>query len=374
MRFLTFLFSLIVAVLAGGAAGYVVAKHETPASTGAARQTTGTTSSPATTVSMSERPLSWAEVAQRDGPSVVTIINQQAPTQDIFGQTVPGAQDEGSGFVVDSKGDIVTNNHVVAGEQTLSVVFSDGRKVPAQLVRADQYNDLAVIRVHTSGLPAPLQWGDSAALQPGDPVLAIGSALGEFRNTVTSGVVSATGRTIQESAQVSIHGMIQTDAAINQGNSGGPLLNDRGQVIGINTAVNRGSTTDTLFGVGQSVVAEGLGFAIPSNTARNVAQRLMLNKPTAALGIRYVEVSQQLSTYYNLPVGAYIQSVLPGSAAGKAGLQPRDIITKINGQAVTDQSTLDQTVASKAPGQTVTLTVWRNGKTFTRTVKLGAKS
>jgi 2-alkenal reductase len=253
-------------------------------------------------------------------------------------------------------------------------VFSDGRKVPAQLVRADQYNDLAVIRVHTSGLPAPLQWGDSAALQPGDPVLAIGSALGEFRNTVTSGVVSATGRTIQESAQVSIHGMIQTDAAINQGNSGGPLLNDRGQVIGINTAVNRGSTTDTLFGVGQSVVAEGLGFAIPSNTARNVAQRLMLNKPTAALGIRYVEVSQQLSTYYNLPVGAYIQSVLPGSAAGKAGLQPRDIITKINGQAVTDQSTLDQTVASKAPGQTVTLTVWRNGKTFTRTVKLGAKS
>jgi S1-C subfamily serine protease len=370
MRFLTFLFSLIVAVVAGGAAGYVAAKHETPA---AAKQTATTTGSPVTTVSLSERPMSWAQVVQRDGPSVVTIINQQAPTQDIFGNTVPGAQDEGSGFVVDSKGDIVTNNHVVAGEQTLNVVFSDGRKVPAQLIRADQYSDLAVIRVHTSNLPAPLQWGNSGALQPGDPVLAIGSALGEFRNTVTSGVVSALGRTIQESALVSLHGMIQTDAAINQGNSGGPLLNDRGQVIGINTAVNRGSTTDSLFGASQSVVAEGLGFAIPSDTARSVAERLMLNKPTAELGIQYLEVSQQLSTYYHLPVGAYIQQVVPNTSAARAGLQPRDIITKIDGRSVTDQSTVDQVIASKAPGQSVTLTVWRNGKTFTKTVKLGAK-
>jgi 2-alkenal reductase len=371
MRFLTFLLSLIVAAAAGGAAGYVVAKNERPANTPQAANT-GSSSS-VTTVSLSARPMSWTEVAQRDGPSVVTIINQQAATQDIFGQTVPGAQDEGSGFVVDARGDIVTNNHVVANEQKLTVVFSNGRKVPAQLIRADQYSDLAVIRVHTTQLPAPLQWGNSAALQPGAPVLAIGSALGEFRNTVTSGVVSALGRTIQESAQVSLHGMLQTDAAINQGNSGGPLLNDRGQVIGINTAVNRGSTTDSLFGAGQSVVAEGLGFAIPSNTARNVAQRLMLNKPTAELGIQYVEVSQQLSTYYNLPVGAYIQSVVPNTSAAQAGLQPRDIITKINGQSVTDQSTLDQVVAGKAPGQTVTLTVWRNGKTFTKTVKLGAK-
>lgn len=371
MRFLMFLLTLILAAATGGIAGYVVAKHETPAAAPApSPAATGNT----TTVSLSVRPMSWAEVAQRDGPSVVTIINQQAPQQDIFGQTVPGAQDEGSGFVVDARGDIVTNNHVVAGEQTLTVVFSDGRKVPAQLIRADQYSDLAVVRVHTSQLPTPLQWGNSAGLQPGDPVLAIGSALGEFRNTVTSGVVSALGRTIQESAQVSLHGMIQTDAAINQGNSGGPLLNDRGQVIGINTAVNRGSTTDSLFGGSQSVVAEGLGFAIPSDTARNVAQRLMQNKPTAELGIQYVEVSQQLSTYYNLPIGAYIQTVTPNSSASAAGLQPRDIITQIDGQKVTDQSTLDQTIASKAPGQTVTLTVWRNGSTFTRTVKLRAKS
>jgi 2-alkenal reductase len=371
MRFLTFLLTLIVAIAAGGAAGYVVAKNQSPAGAAAPSTTTGT--NPVTTVSVSQRPMSWSQVAQRDGPSVVTIINQQAATTDIFGQPVAGAQDEGSGFVVDARGDIVTNNHVVANEQKLTVVFSNGRKIPAELIRADQYSDLAVIRVHTGNLPAPLQWGNSAALQPGDPVLAIGSALGEFRNTVTSGVVSALGRTIQESAQVSLHGMLQTDAAINQGNSGGPLLNDRGQVIGINTAVNRGSTTDSLFGAAQSVVAEGLGFAIPSNTARNVALRLMQNKPTAELGIQYVQVSQQLSTYYNLPVGAYIQSVVPNTSASKAGLQPRDIITKIDGQSVTDQSTLDQVVASKAPGQKVTLNVWRNGTTFTRTVVLGAK-
>lgn len=374
MRFLTVLLTLILAVVGGGVAGFVVAKHEAPAAAQPSQHasTTGTAGQ-ITPASVSERPMSWAEVARRDGPAVVTIINQQAPQTNFFGQTVPGAQDEGSGFVVDTKGDIVTNNHVVAGSQTLNVVFSDGRKVPAQLIRADPYSDLAVVRVHTQ-LPAILQWGDSAALQPGDPVLAIGSALGEFRNTVTSGVVSALGRTIQESAQVSLHGMIQTDAAINQGNSGGPLLNDHGQVVGINTAINRGSTTDSLFGAGQSVVAEGLGFAIPSNTARNVAQRLMLNRPTAELGIQYVEVSQQLSVYYNLPVGAYVQSVVPNTSASKAGLQPRDIITKIDGRKVTDQSTLDQTVSSKAPGDKVTLTVWRNGKTFTRTVKLGAKS
>ncbi len=372
MRFLTFLLSLIVAAVVGGAAGYLAARHEAPAAASPARGPT--TAGTATTVSLSLRPLSWAQVARQDGPSVVTIVNQQAPQQDIFGQVVPGAQDEGSGFLVDARGDIVTNNHVVAGEQKLTVVFSDGRKVPAHLIRADQYSDLAVIRVQTDNLPAPLQWGSSASVQPGDPVLAIGSALGEFRNTVTSGVISALGRTIQESAQVSLHGMIQTDAAINQGNSGGPLLNDRGQVVGINTAVNRGSTTDSLFGASQSVVAEGLGFAIPSGTARTVAQRLMQNKPTAELGVQYVEVSQQLSTYYNLPIGAYIQAVAPNSSASKAGLQPRDIITRIDGQKVTDQSTLDQTIAGKAPGQTVQLTIWRNGSTFTRTVKLGAKS
>jgi 2-alkenal reductase len=205
-------------------------------------------------------------------------------------------------------------------------------------------------------------------------VLAIGSALGEFRNSVTSGVVSALGRTIQESAEVSLHGMIQTDAAINQGNSGGPLLNDRGEVVGINTAVNRGSTGASLFGATESVVAEGLGFAIPSDTARNVAARLMQNKPTAELGIRYVEVSEQLSTYYGFPVGAYVQSVVPGTSAATAGLKERDIVTKIDGHQITDQASLQQIIASKAPGDTVQLSVWRNGKTLQIAVKLGKKS
>jgi 2-alkenal reductase len=323
--------------------------------------------------------MSWQQVASKAGPAVVTIINQQAPQQTIFGEQ-PGATDEGSGFIIDTKGDIVTNYHVIDQEQSLTVVFSNGKKVPAQLVRGDPFNDLAVVRIHAT-VPATLHFGNSAALTPGEPVMAIGSALGQFRNTVTAGVVSALGRTIQEPSSdvvpngATLHDMVQTDAAINQGNSGGPLLNTYGQVIGINTAITRGSSSSSdLFGLNtDTAVAEGLGFAIASNTARNVVSRLMLNKPTASLGVKYQQVDQQAAQFYSFPVGAYIQQVEPNSAAAKAGLKQRDIITKVNGTTINDQSSLEQIITSHAPGQTVTVTVWRNGKTFTVSVKLGSK-
>jgi S1-C subfamily serine protease len=367
------LFALVVIALsaaAGGVAGYEAGSHGQAAAQPAQHQQ----DSSVTTASVSSgAPMSWAQVAKQAGPAVVTIINQQASQTNLFGETVPGAQDMGSGFIVDSKGDIVTNYHVIANAQTLSVVFADGHKVPAQLVRGDESNDLAVVRVHTA-VPAVLHFGASSALQPGDPVLAIGSALGQFRNTVTAGVVSATGRSIQESTGYTIHDMIQTDAAINQGNSGGPLLNDRGQVVGIDTAVERGSQSASIFGADNSVVAEGLGFAISSTTAQNVVARLIQDKPMASLGVSYEPVTQQVAQYYNLPMGAYIQQVQAGSAAAKAGLQPRDIITQVNGHKITDQYSLEQIITSHNPGQTVTLTVWRNGKTFTKQVKLGGKS
>lgn len=366
---------VIVALIAGGVGGAAatIALGKTDTATPAA----SSPAQPASVVSLgqpAEKPMAWTQVVQRVGSAVVTIINKEKPQQDMFGNLVPGGTAEGSGFIIDHNGDIVTNNHVIDGEQSLTVVFADGHKTPAQLVRADPLSDLAVVRVHTK-VPAVVQFGNSNQLQPGEPVMAIGSALGQFRNSVTTGVVSALGRTIDEPNGVALQNMVQTDAAINQGNSGGPLLDDRGEVVGVNTAITRGTSQSDPFGLGgsQSVVAEGLGFAIPSSTVRNVAARLVQNKPPAFLGVSYHQISQQDSTFYNLPVGAYVNAVRSGSPAANAGVQARDIITKIEGQTVTDTYSLEQIISEHSPGDTIKLTVWRSGKTLTISVKLGAK-
>jgi 2-alkenal reductase len=366
----------IAALIFGTIGGAVAANHL--ASTKVVRETVYTpAATPASiTTEPQSAPMSWVEVARRAGPAVVTIINQQQPVQDIFGFQ-QGATDEGSGFVIDRKGDIVTNNHVIDNAQSLSVVFSDGHKVAAHIIRADPSADLAVIKVDAA-VPAVLRFGDSNRLQPGEPVLAIGSALGEFRNTVTSGVVSALGRTITEPATSSepngntLHNLIQTDAAINQGNSGGPLLDDRGEVVGVNTAITRGSSTD-LFGFSQSVVAEGLGFAIPSAIAKNEAAVLVQNKPPALLGVRYQPITSQQAQFFGMPVGAYVKVVDPGSPAAKAGIKARDIITKIDNQSLTGTNDLQQIIGAHSPGDVVTVTLWRNSKTLTLKVKLAAK-
>jgi len=370
----------VVALISGALGGYVAGKNATPSTT-IIRQTalpSGNSGNPASSVASidSTAPMSWVQVAHEAGPAVVTVINQLKPQQGLFGYA-PVGTGEGSGFVIDHKGDIVTNNHVVDQAQSLQVVFANGKKANAQLVRADPLRDLAVVHVSVP-VTAVLRFGDSNALQPGQPVMAIGSALGQYRNTVTAGVVSALGRTIQEppspkfSAGVSLHNMLQTDTAINQGNSGGPLLNDRGEVVGVNTLISRGAQQTDIFGAGSSVVAEGLGFAIPSSTVSNVAARLVQNKPSAFLGVQYHQINQQEATYYNLPIGAYINAVRPNSPASRAGLHQRDVITKINGQPINDTYSLEQVVAEHTPGQTVGITIWRSGKTFTRKVKLGA--
>jgi 2-alkenal reductase len=375
LGFLGLLVVVIVALIAGGVGGAAAAMAVGKSGTSA--PAASQSAQPASVTSLGQlsgKPMSWVQVAQRDGPAVVTIINQQKPQQDIFGNLVPGSKDEGSGFAIDTKGDIVTNNHVVENEQSLTVVFADGHKTPATLVRADPLSDLAVVRVHTA-VPAIVHFGNSNQLLPGEPVMAIGSALGQFRNSVTTGVVSALGRTINEPNGVTLQNMLQTDAPINQGNSGGPLLDDRGEVIGVNTAITRGTSQTDPFGLGgsQSVVAEGLGFAIPSSTVKSVAARLVQNKPPAFLGVSYHQITQQDSTFYNLPIGAYVNAIRPGSPASNSGLKARDIITSISGQPINDTYSLEQIIAERSPGDTVKLTVWRGGKTLTISVKLGAK-
>jgi 2-alkenal reductase len=362
----------VVALLFGGIGGAVVGSRTTKTEVVQATPQSAPNSNPVGNPVQSSAPLSWIEVARRAGPAVVTIVNQQQPQTDIFGNVQPGAKAEGSGFVVDKRGDIVTNNHVVEGARTLTVVFSNGQKSSAHLVRNDPLTDLAVIKVNAN-VTTTLTFGDSNALQPGEPVLAIGSALGEYRNTVTSGIVSGLGRALTEPNGTVLQNMVQTDAPINQGNSGGPLLNEHGQVIGVNTAITRGAQSSDPFGVSQNVVAEGLGFAIPSSTVQNVASRLVQNKAPAFLGVTYHPINQQDSTFYSLPVGAYVNTVATGSPAAKAGIRPRDVITQVDAQKLAGTFQLEQVIAEHLPGQTTVLHVWRSGKTILIKVKLGAK-
>jgi 2-alkenal reductase len=239
-----------------------------PGSGGLDTQTTAATTAPLTI-------LDARYAVQQAGPAVVTVINtmQVTTTRGRFGNVMPGqsqvAEASGSGVIIDSRGYIVTNQHVVANQQSLQVIFADGTKVAATLVGEDVSTDLALLKVDVK-VPAVAQFGDSDKLELGQPVVAIGTALGDFVNTVTEGIVSGTHRHLDD-ASASVQDLIQTDAAINHGNSGGPLLDLEGKVIGINTAVVRNDGT-------MGSVAEGLGFAIPSNTVSTVVDQLLKNR------------------------------------------------------------------------------------------------
>ncbi|MFL5733523.1 MAG: S1C family serine protease [Chloroflexia bacterium] len=202
-------------------------------------------------------------VAKQAGPAVVTIVSTMQVQSRRFGGGSRTAQASGTGIIIDSKGDIVTNHHVIANAQSLEVIYADGARVAATVVGQDANGDVAVIKV-SGKVPAVAQFGDSSKLEMGQPVVAIGTALGDYANTVTQGVVSGLHRKIPD-AGPSAKDMIQTDAAINHGDSGGPLLDLNGNVIGINTAVISVDTTGE--------VAQGLGFAIPSNTVKSVISR-----------------------------------------------------------------------------------------------------
>jgi putative serine protease PepD len=291
------------------------------------------------------------QIAKNDSASVVEIDATSGSSS-----TYPssGEAAEGSGFVYDAKGDIVTNAHVVEGASALRVKFADGSTYSAKLIGEDASTDIAVVRVNAPASKlAPLQFADSSNVAVGDGVVAIGNPYG-LDGTVTSGIVSALDREIQAPDGTPIEGAIQTDAAINHGNSGGPLLNLQGQVIGITSQIQSSSG-----------VNDGIGFAVPSNTVRTIADELISSGKAehALLGIDPAEASN----------GVKVTSVESGSAADNAGLKTGDVITAVDGKAVT-ATELRALIAGDQPGQKLTLTIKRNGSTKTVTATLGSRS
>ncbi|MEA2574066.1 MAG: 2-alkenal reductase [Chloroflexia bacterium] len=289
---------------------------------------------------------------KQTAPAVVTIVNTQnvvSPRRGIQGQ----ATSSGSGVIISKDGYIVTNNHVVENQTSLEVIFSDGTTAAAKLVGTDPSSDLAVIKVDVA-VPAVAQFGDSSALEAGQPVLAIGSPLGDFRNTVTQGVVSALHRDLQDSSSQGLQDLVQTDAAINEGNSGGPLIDLSGRVIAINVAVVRNTGT-------AGDVAEGLGFAIPSNTVSQVVDQLIAGGSVSRpyLGVSSQLITPQMAAYYNLSVdhGLLVQAVEAGSPAAQAGLLRNSIITRFDGQVLDSSTSLPGLLAGHKVGDSVKLTV-----------------
>ena len=300
---------------AGAGAVYLALRSATPTPV----PTTETPTLPAVSapalIEPSERVV---EVVQQVGPSVVTVVN-----------VLPnGARGSGSGVIISQDGHIVTNQHVIDGASRIEVMTADGSALPAVLIGSDLFADLAVVKVERD-MPVPARWGDSDKLSAGQTVIAIGSPLGDFVNTVTVGVISNVSRSIDVGQGFQLQDLIQTDAAINQGNSGGPLLNLAGEVVGINTLIVRGN--------GSGAQAEGLGFAIPSNSAKAITDQIIergrVSRPY--LGIEWRWISPQISSMFNLPVdyGVFITGIVPGSPAAQAGLERGDILVSFGGQA-----------------------------------------
>lgn len=303
----------------------------------------------------------FIDVAKKASPSVVSITTKQNMVN-LFGQVVT-AEGGGTGFIITTDGLIVTNKHVISDQNTsYTVITAEGKSYAATIQALDPLQDLAILKIQANGLPV-LDFGDSDALKVGQWVMAIGNALGQFENTVTTGVISAKQRSIKASNQSGgsteqLTGLLQTDAAINEGNSGGPLMNLSGQVIGVNTAVASKS------------VAEGIGFAIPINAVkRSIDQVKRTGKITSPyLGVRYLDLTPALAKLNQLKVsnGALVirdqqggLAVMPGSPADKAGLKEGDVITEINGTKINENNTLKTILAQLDVGQTVDIVYYR---------------
>jgi len=302
---------------------------------------------------------------QKVSPTVVTVVGT-IPGQTTFFGTTGDQTVSGSGFFITDQGYIITNNHVVEGTKEVTIVLSDGTEQKATIVGTDPYSDIAVLKTEGK-VPSVAALGNSDALNPGESVIAIGSPLGNFKNTVTVGVVSATGRSIDTGKGYQIEDLIQTDAAINHGNSGGPLVNLAGQVIGINTLIVRNTDSGD--------VAEGLGFAIPVNTAQAVAQQIIQKGYFARpyLGISFQPINPDIAIRYNLPAqwGVYVTRISSGSPASQAGLQEGDIITKIGDVTLDETHSYVNTLFTFKPGDQITLDVVRGTDNVQVKVTLG---
>lgn len=309
------------------------------------------------------------------GPAVVRIAVTGSGGRTILGDIPQGV---GSGVIYDGAGWILTNRHVVKDSDELTVELKDGRQYPGRVYGIDTLTDLAIVKIdpgeEDDAFPTA-KIGDSSELKVGQLVIAIGSPLGTYQNSVTSGIVSATGRTITVEDGTQLNNLIQTDAAINKGNSGGPLIDAAGNVIAINTAIAAGSN--------------GIGFAIPINIARPIAQQAVAGRELARpfIGISYQNINLQLAERLDLPVenGAYIaildengtqtgeDPVVDGSPADQAGLEPGDIVVSIEGQTIDAEHPLDAVLTQFAPGQTVTLQIVRDGERQNVRVTLGTR-
>lgn len=315
------------------------------------------------------------DVAEKVSPSVVT-VSVRTPERRVlefdpfrgFRSRVQGErqQDIGSGFIVSEDGLIITNKHVVSNDAEFMVITQDGKEYKVNKVHLDPANDLAILETDATGyMPAVL--GDSDNLKAGQFVIAIGTALGEFRHTVTTGVVSGLGRgitagSVYEGFVERLDDVIQTDAAINPGNSGGPLLNSKGEVIGVNVAVASG--------------AENIGFALPVNLVKDGISEYKKSGTFASkafLGVEHSIITREAAILNEVPQGAYVSNVIPGSSADKAGVKSGDIITKVDGKSVSDSDNgLSGLISGHSVGDKIRLEVWREGEYLSLDATLSA--
>jgi S1-C subfamily serine protease len=381
---------LLVAAVVGGGAALAGAEvtgllDDAPSTT----ETVDTTEASAPAALAETDRLSIADVYRQSAPGVVQITTTSVrtvapdPFLDPFGS--PEQQQQralGSGFVIDKSGHIVTNNHVVEGAQKIEVSFSNRDSVKARVVGEDPSTDLAVLKVDVDARAlTPLRLGNSDQVRVGDSVVAIGNPLG-LERSVTAGIVSALHRPLNEPGRFTIDNTIQTDAAINSGNSGGPLIAANGRVIGVNTAIATGNT-----GASGNI---GIGFAVPVNTVRDVASQLIDRGRVehAFLGVGAQPVTKEIAKLFNLPVdqGLLVVRVYKGSGADKAGLEAGttdvvvagegyrlggDIIVKAGGKEVTTTEGLREVVSAKKPGDKVRIEAYRGGEKRTFDVTLG---
>lgn len=319
-------------------------------------------------------------VYRQASPAIANIATR-AVEYDFFMDPVP-VEGAGSGFVIDSRGYILTNFHVVQQAETIEVVLGDQSRFAAKFVGADQRNDIALLKIDPKGRTlVALPLGDSSALQVGQRVLAIGNPF-RFQSTLTTGVVSALGRTVQTSETTFIDEAIQTDAAINRGNSGGPLLNSHGEVIGVNSAIYTPTGTTA-----------GIGFAIPINTAKLIAHDLITEGRVhrAFLGVQTLPVADWLAQALDLPVqeGLLIERAPRGGPADRAGLRGGnkvalagmqrllvggDVIVAIDGQKISSEMDMNRVLNRKRPGDSVAVTIYRGGKKMDVPVTLGERT
>jgi putative serine protease PepD len=358
--------ALVAVALASGAGGAAVYGLASGGDGGASTTTAVAAAVPAARPAAAVKTsggLSVNEIYRRANPGVVDIKVRQSSSAgpDQFGGPSGNGSGqestaEGSGFVIDGDGHIVTNQHVVDGATSITVTFADGKTASAKVVGTDPSTDVAVIKVDAPRSELhPLTFADSNTVEVGDGVVAIGSPFG-LEETVTTGIVSALDRTIDAPNNFTISGAIQTDAAINHGNSGGPLLDSAGQVIGINSQIESDSGGN-----------DGVGFAIPSNSVRRVAQELIASGKVshAYLGVQLTDASSG--------GGATVAQTVSGGPGADAGLRSGDVVTAIDGKAIDASDALVAAVDSHKPGDQVTLTVKRGGDTSQVKVKLGTR-